>query len=87
MEQFKAKIIDPIGLHARPASLLTKEASKYKSNISLLYKDRQANLKSIMNIMALGVKEGAEIEVKADGEDEKEAINAIKAVMVDNKII
>ncbi|TDV24273.1 phosphocarrier protein [Mycoplasmopsis mustelae] len=87
MKEFTAKIVDPIGLHARPTSILCTAASKFKSDAKLQYNGREGNLKSIMNIMALGVKCGAEITVKVSGEDEEAALEAIKKVFVDNELI
>ncbi|OYD26523.1 phosphocarrier protein [Mycoplasma testudineum] len=87
MEKFKAKIIDPIGLHARPAAIVSKTASRFKSDIFISGKDKEANLKSIMNVMALGIKKGDEFEIKANGPDAAEALMAIKQVMLDEKMI
>ncbi|AGR41804.1 MULTISPECIES: HPr family phosphocarrier protein [Spiroplasma] len=87
MTSFTATVIDPVGLHARPASVLTKEASKFASEIKIKCGDKEGNLKSIMNVMALAVKTGAEITIEANGEDENEAIEAIEKAMKDNSII
>ncbi|AGR40795.1 HPr family phosphocarrier protein [Spiroplasma taiwanense] len=87
MTSFTAKVIDPVGLHARPASVLTKEASKFASEIKIKSGEKEGNLKSIMNVMALAVKSGAEITIEASGDDEKEAIAAIEQAMKDNSII
>lgn len=85
--EIKIKIIDPIGLHARPASIVVQQASKFKSNIKLIANGKEANLKSIMSIMALGVKTNTEITIIADGSDEKEALEKIKKTMQENKLI
>lgn len=85
--EIKIKIIDPIGLHARPASIVVQQASKFKSNIKLIANGKEANLKSIMSIMALGVKTNTEITIIADGNDEKEALEKIKKTMQENKLI
>ena len=87
MESFKAKIIDPIGLHARPASITVMEASKFKSKIDIESNGKTGNLKSIMNVMALGIQQNDEVIIKADGEDEKAAIKAIELAMQKNKLI
>ncbi|AHB35947.1 HPr family phosphocarrier protein [Spiroplasma apis] len=87
MTSFTAKVIDPVGLHARPASVLTKEASKFASEIKIKSGDKEGNLKSIMNVMALAVKSGADVTIEATGDDEKEAIAAIEQAMKDNSII
>ncbi|AHK22156.1 HPr family phosphocarrier protein [Candidatus Hepatoplasma crinochetorum] len=85
--EIKIKIIDPIGLHARPASIVVQQASKFKSNIKLIANGKEANLKSIMSIMALGVKTNTEITIIADGNDAKEALEKIKKTMQENKLI
>lgn len=87
MKVIKVKIVDPIGLHARPASKFSAEASKYKSNIQVMLNGRTGNAKSVINLMALGVRCGSEIEIQATGIDEKEAIDGIKQLLVDNKLI
>ncbi|MEA4134359.1 HPr family phosphocarrier protein [Mycoplasma sp. 2045] len=87
MKEFTAKIIDPIGLHARPATLIVSTATKFKSDSKLIYNGREANLKSIMNIMALGIKHGAEITVKVLGEDEEAAVKAIEAALKNHGLI
>lgn len=75
------KIIEETGIHARPATLLVREAGKFNSNVDLEYNGKTVNLKSIMGIMSLGLGKGAEIKIKADGEDENEALNAIDDLM------
>ncbi|MFV8479490.1 HPr family phosphocarrier protein [Mycoplasma sp. T193] len=87
MKEFSSKIIDPIGLHARPATLIVSTATKFKSDSKLIYNGREANLKSIMNIMALGVKHGAEITIKVSGDDETDAVKAIKGALEANGLI
>ncbi|PAF54959.1 HPr family phosphocarrier protein [Mycoplasmopsis agassizii] len=87
MEKFNATVIDPIGLHARPASLVTKEAAKYKSEIKIKANGRESNLKSIMNLMSLGIKQNDSFEITAEGEDAKAAIAGIKNLMLSEKMI
>ncbi|QHX35647.1 phosphocarrier protein HPr [Spiroplasma sp. TIUS-1] len=87
MTSIKAIIVDPVGLHARPASILTKEASKFTSEIKIKSGEKEGNLKSIMNIMALAIKTNTEVEIQATGTDEKEAIVAIEAAMKENNLI
>ncbi|UWV81663.1 HPr family phosphocarrier protein [Mycoplasmopsis cynos] len=88
MKEFTCKIIDPIGLHARPTSLVTAIAAKYKSDAKLSYNGREGNLKSIMNIMYFfGIKYGSIITIKTSGEDEQESIDAIKKALEDHQLI
>lgn len=72
------------GLHARPATLLVKEASKYKSNIKLACGTNEINAKSIMGIMAMGLSMGSEVDIIAEGIDEHEALEGIVALFESN---
>ncbi|MGP1451788.1 MAG: HPr family phosphocarrier protein [Metamycoplasmataceae bacterium] len=88
MKQIICKIVEPLGLHAIPSSILAGTASKYKSSITITTSNgHQADLKSIMNITSLGIKQGYEVIIKAVGADEQEAIEDIKKVLETNLII
>lgn len=65
------------GLEARPAALFVQIASKYESHISVVVQEKQVNAKSIMGMMSLGSIKGAQIELIVDGEDEREAADAL----------
>jgi len=86
MKVIEMKIIDPAGLHARPASLLVKEASKFKSDVELESGEKKTTLKSILGIMSLGVKADADIKIYIDGEDENVAEESIAKFLVDNNL-
>nr|WP_201769245.1 HPr family phosphocarrier protein [Fervidicella metallireducens] len=73
----KIVIQNETGIHARPAGLIVKEASKFKSNISLIKGEKEYNAKSIMSIMTMAAAKGEEIIVKANGEDEETALSAV----------
>lgn len=77
-------ILNEQGLHARPASIFVKTASKFKSNVSIVHGSAVANAKSIINIMSLGLKKGEEIKIVTEGTDETEAMDAL-TVLVENK--
>ncbi|WP_027334655.1 HPr family phosphocarrier protein [Mycoplasmopsis felifaucium] len=89
MKELNIIISDPIGLHARPASFVANEASKYKSDILLTHNKtgRIGNLKSIMNILTLGIKKGDHVTIKFVGEDEAEACEGVHKSLVANNII
>jgi phosphocarrier protein HPr len=65
------------GLHARPASLFVKEASKYVSDIKVEKDGKEYNAKSIMGILSMGAAMGTTINIIADGKDEEEAVKAL----------
>ncbi|CCI81695.1 phosphocarrier protein HPr [Lactobacillus hominis] len=81
MEKREFHIIAETGIHARPATLLVQTASKFNSDINLEYNGKSVNLKSIMGVMSLGVGQGADVTITADGDDAKEAIDAIADTM------
>jgi len=83
----KFVITDPIGIHARPASAIVNIASKFQSKIEIIQNTRSANAKSIINIMALGIKSGTEIEVVTSGPDANEAFEAIESILRSEKVI
>lgn len=66
------------GLEARPIALLVQEASKYESKIYIQSGDKRVNAKSIMGMMSLGLDNGEELEVSAEGVDEQEAVAGIE---------
>ena len=65
------------GIHARPAALIVKTASRFKSEIYIEKDDNRVNGKSIMGIITLGAGYNAKLQVTAEGDDEGEAIEAI----------
>ena len=81
MEKRDFNVIAETGIHARPATLLVQTASKFASDLNLVYKEKSVNLKSIMGVMSLGVGQGSDVTITAEGEDEAEAIAAIEETM------
>lgn len=81
MKQFNYVITDEIGIHARPAGLLAKEAKAFSSKITIEANGKSAEVTKLMAVMQLGVKQGAEVVVKAEGEDEDAAIERMEAFM------
>ena len=81
MKQVTVTVVDPVGLHARPATVAVNAASKFKSEINVAFKGREVNMKSIMGVMS------SEITISCSGEDEDAAVAAIKEVLRAQKII
>lgn len=81
MEKKEFHVVAETGIHARPATLLVQTASKFSSDLSLEYKGKSVNLKSIMGVMSLGVGQGADVTITAEGADEAEAIAAVEETM------
>ena len=66
------------GLEARPVALLVQEASKYDSTVYIQSGDKKVNAKSIMGMMSLGLDNGEELVVIAEGSDEQLAVDNIE---------
>ena len=81
MEKRDFHIIAETGIHARPAALLVQAASKFGSDVNLEYNGKSVNLKSIMGVMSLGVGQNADVTITAEGDDEKDALDAIADTM------
>lgn len=79
MKTFEYTIKDEIGIHARPAGLLVKEAKKYTSAITLQKGEKKAKAAALMSVMGLGVKCGDTVIVAAEGEDEDAAVAGLQA--------
>jgi phosphocarrier protein len=75
------RIVNKLGLHARPAALLVKVAGKFKSEIKLTKDDLEINAKSIMGVMMLAAEYESEVKITAEGEDEEQAVNAIEELI------
>ena len=74
------EIINPTGLHARPAADFVREAGKFKSKITIQKTGAArgpANAKSIIFVLAQGLAKGTTAEIRAEGEDEIEAVDKL----------
>ena len=78
MKEFRYTITDPEGIHARPAGELIKAVKDFASKITITKDGKVADAKSIFGVMGLAVKQGQEIVITAEGDDEEEAITAIE---------
>lgn len=83
MVKAKTLIKNPTGLHLRPAGILCKEALKYKSSVSFLFRNSYNNAKSVLSVLGACVKSGDEIEFICEGEDEEEALAAMLKAVAD----
>ena len=79
MKKFEYVVKDEVGIHARPAGLLVKEAKKYESKITISKDGKSAEATKLMAVMGLGVKSGQSVEVSVEGGDEDAAFEGIKA--------
>lgn len=76
-----AKILNKLGLHARPSAMLVTVASKFESQVFLTKDGLRVNAKSIMGVMMLAAEQGAKLVVEVDGADEEAAMEEILKVI------
>lgn len=84
MQTFEYIIKDELGIHARPAGLLVKEASAFPCKITITKDGKEVDAKRILGVMGLGVKCGQKITISAEGEQEEEAVETLKAFLETN---
>ena len=84
MKSFEYTITDPVGIHARPAGMLVKEAKNYESTVTIVKGEKKADAKKLMILMGLGVKCGEEITVEVEGADEEKACEALETFFKEN---
>lgn len=84
MKQFNYTITDPLGIHARPAGLLAKEAKKFSAACMITKDGQTKKLTQLMMIMSLGVKQGDIVTITAEGADEDAAIEALEVFFKSN---
>ena len=84
MKEFTYTITDPEGIHARPAGELVKVAKEFSCKVTLTKDGKSGDCKKIFGIMGLAVKNGNEVVMSFDGEDEEAAYEKISAFMKEN---
>jgi phosphotransferase system HPr (HPr) family protein len=81
MVEKEAVIVPEAGLHARPAAQFVKEAKSYTSDIVVTKDGAEANAKSSLRLMTLGARQGDRVVIRAEGEDEEAAVDALVALL------
>ena len=86
MKKINYTVAAESGIHARPVGLLVKQAASFKSDIKILNEEngKEADLKRLMAVMALGVKQGNSVVVTVEGEDEDEAYTVLESFLKEN---
>lgn len=84
MAEFEYKITDEVGIHARPAGLLVKEAKQYEGSVTVACKGKSADATKLMMLMSLGVKQGDVVRVTVEGTDDTAAAKKLKTFFEEN---
>lgn len=78
----KVRVANPLGLHARPASIFVKIANKFESEIHVTKEGQTVNGKSIMGLLMLAAEQGSEVELSAAGRDAERALAELEAFLL-----
>jgi phosphocarrier protein HPr len=81
MIERSVEIVNQNGIHARPAAEIVKTAGRFKSQITLVREDLEVNGKSIMGVMMLAAECGSTVQLRADGPDAQEAVDALTSLI------
>jgi phosphocarrier protein len=81
MAECSVQIVNRDGLHARPAAQIAKLTSKFQSEITITREGTEVNAKSIMGVMMLAAERGATLELRAEGADADDALQALKQLI------
>ena len=84
MKTLEYVITDELGIHARPAGMLVKEAGKFASKIMVASPKKEVDAKRIMGVMSMGAKKGETLKFTIEGADEDAAAEAIEAFLKAN---
>lgn len=87
MKKVEYKIIDPIGMHARPATVLVQLSKQLDSDVFLIYKDKKVNINSIFSIMSLGIKTGEIVTFEISSNNEDEIISKLESKLKEINLI
>jgi phosphotransferase system HPr (HPr) family protein len=74
-------VVNPQGLHARPADLFARMANRFESTIEVIKESQRANGKSILEILMLAAAEGTPLLIVARGRDAHEAVEALARIL------
>ena len=76
------KIVNEVGLHARPATFFIQKANFYKSSLWIEKDDRRVNAKSLLGVLSMGIVKGTVVTIIADGVDEAEAVAGLEELIL-----
>jgi phosphocarrier protein len=81
MRRKTVRVVNSLGFHARAAAKFVAEASRFESQITVVFKDKEMDGKSILGLLLLAAPCGASIQLQAEGRDEKEVIKALASLV------
>lgn len=84
MKEFELVIKDANGIHARPAGLVVKAVKASGSNATLVFGEKTCDMKKLLALMGMGIKQGDTVKIQVEGGDEEAAVETIKNAFLEN---
>lgn len=73
----EVEINNTLGMHLRPAALFCEIAQRYPCRVTIQIREKTVNAKSVLSLLAAGIKKGEVISISCDGQEEEEALHAL----------
>lgn len=83
MKKEQVQISNKLGLHARAAAKVVHTASAYQADVFVGFDDEEVNAKSILGLLTLAATKGTFLTIRAEGEDEDQAVRALRELFAD----
>ena len=84
MKEITYTITDPNGIHARPAGVLVKTLKGYNSSVTISKDEKSVDMKKLLALMGMGIKQGDTVTVKVEGDDEETCAAEIEKALKEN---
>ena len=84
MKEIRFIVTDPLGIHARPAGILVKETKKFNSRVTVWKGDKSCDLRKLLALMGLSVRQNDEILVQVEGDDEEACAETVEKFLKEN---
>ncbi len=80
MKEYCHTVVNKLGMHARPAGMFNKLAKRTKADIKVWKGDKSAGVLQILAVMGMGIKQGDDIRITVEGENEEEVMNEVQEI-------
>ncbi|HOO63000.1 MAG TPA: HPr family phosphocarrier protein [Synergistaceae bacterium] len=85
MAEITVTVLNPHGLHARPAALFVQKASTCEGSVEVVAGEKKGDAKSILSIMGMGIEKGASVLLRAEGSNAQEVLKDLRKILEDSE--
>ncbi len=84
MKEIEFTVNDPNGIHARPAGVLVKTLKTFSSNVTIFKGDKNVDMKKLLALMGMGIKQGDTVKIQIEGDDEEACAAELEKSLKEN---